>query len=133
MFTESYIKKCVKYQEQIWYLVFNGRIGGFNGLNQGKYHMMWTNMLLPGDYIVHKDMLPRVFQIINTSGQTITCLDIDRNIQMSFPSDKCILIPSEEDLLNWCEKTGRNYTFMKGKGAESLLDLLILNEKWENQ
>lgn len=132
MFTESYIKKCVRYAEQIWYLVFNSRTDGFNGLNQDKYHMLWTNLLIPGDYIVHKDMLPRVFKVINISGQTIICLDIDRNIQFEFPSDACILIPSEEDLLKGCEKTGRNYDFMKGKGAESLLDLLILNENWDN-
>ena len=120
MFSPDYITKCIRYREDIWYLVQQARAPMKPGhLNVAR------EIFEAGDAFHHpKTMKPSEYTIIKA---VMAHTDIyAENPIIAYPIRACVILPTEELLKAGLEASGWHIEEGAfGKGAEHLLDAII--------
>jgi len=120
MFSPRYISKCIRYKEDIWYLVQQARAP----MKPGNI-IVARELFEAGDAFHHPEtMKPPEYKIVK---EVIAHTDIyAENPMIAYPIRECVILPTEELLKAGLEASSWNIEEgAYGKGAEPLLDAII--------
>ncbi len=120
MFSPDYITKCIKYREDIWYLIQQAR----HPMKPGQLNIA-RELFEAGDAFHHPETMKlSEYKIVK---EVMAHTDIyAENPMIAYPASECVILPTEDLLKSGLKASSWHLEENAfGKGAEHLLDAII--------